>query len=79
MAKTTLNEAPLESWHALQAAIHGLTEEQCNQLIERELATKKRRNMVMRLYMKMNKLRNKRERAVLTKQTVLVRPGRQAK
>lgn len=77
MAKT-LNLAPLESWHALQASIHGLTEGECQQLIDHELKSKKRRNMVMRLYMKMNKLRNKRERAELVKQTVLVRPGRQA-
>jgi hypothetical protein len=78
MAKT-LNIQPLESWHALQAAIHDLSEDACNQLIDHELKTKKRRNMVMRLHMKMNKLRNIRERDVIKKKTVLVRPGRQAK
>jgi hypothetical protein len=69
---------PLESWHVLQAEIHKLSEKECQDLIDLELSGKKRRNMVLRLYMKMNKLRNIRERAVLTKQTVLVRVGRPA-
>jgi len=79
MAAKILNVAPLESWHALQAAIHNLSEDDCNTLIAHEMGDKKRRNMVMRLHMKMNKLRNVRERALIKKQTVIGRPGRQAK
>lgn len=58
---------PLESWHALQKVIHGLTEERLRELIEEELAGKARRNMVMRMFMKLNKLRYRREREALEK------------
>jgi hypothetical protein len=69
---------PLESWHALQAEIHNLDEKQLAALIAKELAGKKRRNMVLRMHMKFNKLRYARENAEYTKQTVLVRAGKQA-
>jgi len=72
------NIDPLESWHALQATIHNLNEEQLAKLIEKELAGKKRRNMVLRMHMKFNKLRYARENAVYKKQTVLLRAGKQA-
>ena len=58
---------PLESWHALQKHIHDLTEKQLQALIDQELAGKCRRNMVMRMFMKLNKLRYRRERAELEK------------
>ena len=58
---------PLESWHALQAHIHGLDEVRLAALIEKELDGKARRNMVMRMFMKLNKLRYRREREVLEK------------
>lgn len=58
---------PLESWHRLQELIHGLNETQLADLIERELEGKARRNMVMRMFMKANKLRYRREREVYEK------------
>lgn len=58
---------PLESWHALQKHIHDLDEAQLSDLIAQELAGKCRRNMVMRMFMKLNKLRYRRERAELEK------------
>lgn len=72
------NTDPLESWHALQATIHNLDEKQLAALIAKELAGKKRRNMVLRMHMKFNKLRYARENDEYTKQTVLVRAGKQA-
>jgi hypothetical protein len=56
---------PLESWHALQKHIHGLSEKQLTGLIELELKGKARRNVVMRMFMKLNKLRYRREREAL--------------
>ncbi len=70
MARTRTNKVdPLESWHALQATIHAMTEKQLEKLIETEIAGKSRRNMVMRMHMKLNKLRYNRERAALIKRT----------
>lgn len=60
---------PLESWHALQAVIHGMTEAELREAIEKELSGKARRNMVMRMHMKLNKLRHQRERMDLVKKT----------
>ncbi len=60
---------PLESWHALQAVIHGLSEKDLEELIEKEIVGKNRRNMVMRCHMKLNKLRYRRERDALEKRT----------
>ena len=59
---------PLESWHALQKHIHDLSEEQLRNLITKELGGKARRNLVMRMFMKLNKLRYRREREDLEKQ-----------
>jgi len=56
---------PLESWHALQKHIHNLSETQLTDLIEDELKGKARRNLVMRMFMKQNKLRYRRERETL--------------
>jgi len=70
---TTKPVDPLESWHALQARIHDLNEKQLQDLIDKELAGQNRRNMVLRMHMKLNKLRYAREKAVYTKKTVLVR------
>jgi hypothetical protein len=60
---------PLESWHALQAVIHGLGEKDLEALIEKEISGKARRNMVMRCHMKLNKLRYARERKELVRRT----------
>lgn len=60
---------PLESWHALQAVIHGLSEAELLDLIEKEIAGKNRRNMVLRMHMKQNKIRYRRERDLLEKRT----------
>jgi len=60
---------PLESWHTLQDVIHGLKESELTQLIEKEIGGKNRRNMVMRMHMKFNKLRYRRERDELIKRT----------
>lgn len=60
---------PHESWHTLQAVIHGMTEPDLEKFIEDEIAEKNRRNMVMRAHMKLNKLRYAREKAVLVKRT----------
>lgn len=67
---------PLESWHALQAVIHGMTEKDLEEQINKELEGKKRRNMVLRMHMKLNKLRYAREKKVYTSKTVMVRTGR---
>jgi len=67
-AKRTADaSSPLDSWHALQKHIHGLDEAQLTDLIAGELAGKARRNMVMRMFMKLNKLRYRREREALEK------------
>lgn len=67
---------PLDSWHALQARIHELDEKELEALMDRELKSKKRRNMVIRIHMKLNKVRYAREKAELVKQTVMVRAGK---
>lgn len=59
---------PLESWHALQKHIHQLPESELISLIQEELKGKARRNMCMRMFMKLNKLRYRREREALEKQ-----------
>lgn len=64
-ASTKIN--PLDSWHTLQATIHSLTEKELDSLIEKELKGKGRYNMVMRMFMKKNKIRYSRERDALTK------------
>jgi len=70
MARNTAQRIdPLESWHSLQACIHGLDEKKLSDLIEKEIAGKCRRNMVMRMHMKLNKLRYRRERDALIKRT----------
>ncbi len=71
MAKSTkpVKIDPLESWHALQAVIHTMSEKDLTETIEKEIAGKNRRNMVMRCHMKLNKLRYRRERSVLEKRT----------
>lgn len=70
MARRTAQKVdPLESWHHLQSVIHGLTEDEIQTLIEKEIEGKNRRNMVMRLHMKLNKLRYRRERDALEKRT----------
>lgn len=66
---TKTKQDPLESWHALQARIHGLNEQELEKLIEKEIEGKRRRNMVMRMHMKLNKLRYNREKSVLVKRT----------
>jgi hypothetical protein len=63
--KATAAINPLESWHQLQKVIHDLSEGELGELIELELAQKARRNMVMRMFMKLNKLRYRREREIL--------------
>lgn len=68
MAKNTaLKTSPLDSWHALQEHIHGMSENDLTNHIARELDGKCRRNMVMRMFMKLNKLRYRREREELEK------------
>ena len=67
---------PLESWHALQAVIHSLNEDELQIFIDKELAGKKRRNMVLRMHMKANKLRYAREKKAYIGKTVMVRSGR---
>lgn len=67
--RTAQKTDPLESWHALQGVIHGLKEDDLTTLIEKEIQGKNRRNMVMRMHMKLNKLRYRRERQALEKRT----------
>ena len=67
---------PLESWHRLQEVIHDLKEADLLDLIEKELSGKARRNMVMRMFMKHNKLRYRRERAVFEKRIKDAKPKR---
>lgn len=69
----TMKVDPLESWHALQTRIHDLNEKELQALIDRELKGQRRRNMVLRLHMKLNKLRYAREKKAYANQTVLVR------
>jgi hypothetical protein len=64
---------PLESWHALQDQIHGLSEAELQKLIDRELEGSRRRNMVLRIHMKLNKLRYAREKAAYKKKTIMLR------
>lgn len=68
MARTTKTD-PLESWHTLQTHIHNLNEKELQALIERELQGLKRRALVLRLHMKLNKLRYRRERDEYTRKT----------
>lgn len=73
-----LNLAPVESWHVLQSHIHDLSEDDCQRLIEHELANDKRQHIALRLYVKMNKLRDKRERAEIMRKTSQIGRGRRA-
>ena len=53
---------PLESWQMLQTVIHDMDEPALEKAIANELKGKARMNMVMRMFMKKNKLRYRRER-----------------
>jgi hypothetical protein len=69
-SRATATIDPLESWHALQATIHTMTEDDLTQAIEKEIDGKARLNMVMRMYMKRSKLRRAREIKELTQRVM---------
>lgn len=69
-------ENPLDSWQALQASIHDLSEKELEKYMAEELGDRKRRHIVMRIHSRLNRLRADRERQALIKQTVLTRSGR---
>lgn len=62
---TTTKLDPLESWQTLQIAIHDMDEKELETAIKAELKGKARMNMAMRMFMKKNKLRYRREREEL--------------
>lgn len=52
----------LKSWMLLNDDLRGADEERCQMLLNAELADKKRRQFVMRIHSRLNKVRADRER-----------------
>jgi hypothetical protein len=66
MLKSEL-ERVLQSWSSLNGFVREANEEQCQIIIKEELATKRRRQFILRAHSRLNKVRADRERQELTK------------
>lgn len=55
----------LSSWINLNSALKGADEDYCNQLLSHERANKRRKQFMLRIHSRLNKVRADRERAEL--------------
>lgn len=63
--KTPVTRPELSSWDALNAALMKTDEQTCLDLLEQELAGRRRTMFALRIHSRINKLRADRERAEL--------------
>lgn len=59
---------PLSSWSALNSHLKAADEAECRRLMKRELKGERRRQFVMRIHSRLNKVRADRERVELEEQ-----------
>lgn len=65
MAKKEITNPALETWIALNDALRDADEELCQELLDEELAGRKRQQFIRRIHSRLNKARADRERKEL--------------
>lgn len=60
----------LVSWEGLNRTLQSANEETCKELLAREIAHKKRKQFLLRIHSRLNKVRAQRERAELVKHAI---------
>ena len=63
--KPPVENPALRSWVSLNDAIRKADEDRCNDLLQEELAGRRRRQFIMRIHSRINKVRADRERLEL--------------
>ncbi len=64
--KKEISNPVLKSWNALNEAIMGMNEEDCNLLLNQEKSGRARKQFLKRIHSRINYLRAKRERAEIS-------------